>query len=314
MATKIHRDALRGELASVQTLIDRLDPSDRLGAISLRKRLNILQEELAAIEHEVRNVANVALVFDGGPVKGSSAIDADFAGQALQDYQELLTKIVSSADIGRLAERGPVLLRHQNQARMNVTALVHGSFGFVLEEDGADQAQMFESPTRRAVSDLTDLLSGLVSEDHRWFDEKVQDLDIRVFQSLRRFVETLHRAHSTLKLAEEDRELSLDISRVERAHQRVTQVDIEEDTEALEGELLGIVPIQRRFDFRRNDNGEFLSGRVSENLSADYLERIEREEIMAGKVWRAVILTKTVRHPDGRHASISRLLIDLLEA
>ncbi len=57
-----------------------------------------------------------------------------------------------------------------------------------------------------------------------------------------------------------------------------------------------------------------VSGRVAENLSSDYLERLEREELIGSKGWRALIRTKTVTRPDGRHSSITRVLFDLIQA
>ncbi|UIJ46562.1 hypothetical protein LZK98_06320 [Sphingomonas cannabina] len=59
------------------------------------------------------------------------AIEADFAGKALQDYKELIAKHLA-ADSGQMADRGRLPDQIHKQARMNVTALVHGSFGSVL--------------------------------------------------------------------------------------------------------------------------------------------------------------------------------------
>lgn len=310
MVTKIHRDSLRGEIASLRAMLERSAGRDPLGALSLRKRLIRLEAELGEVEEHPQHVANVALVFDGDPVRGSSAIEAEFAGKALQDYQELIAKHVA-VDGGQMADRGRLSDHIHKQARMNVTALVHGSFGFVLEEDSADQFGMFETPAQKAVQAVTDLLKDVAALDGRSFDEKLDELDSRIFSTLKRFVGTLHRAHSTLRVAEEQRELTLDFSSVERAFDRVSRSEVEESDELVEGDLLGLVPVQRRFDFRRGDNGEVWQGRVAANLSADYLERIEREGFVAGKRWRAVIRTKSVHHPDGRHVNVSRLLIDL---
>jgi hypothetical protein len=284
---------------------------DPLGFRSLQKRLAILEAELAEAEGQELHVAQVALVFDGEPVRGSSAIEADFAGRVLQDYQELVAKHVAFEG-GQLAERGRLPDQIHQQARMNVTGLVHGSFGFVLQEDNGAQIGMFESAAQKAVRSVTDLLTQVADADGRQFDARLDELDIRIFQTLKRFVSTLHRARSTLRVAEDQRELKLDIPSVERAFERVSQVEVEELDEVAEGELLGLVPVQRRFEFRRGDDGELLQGRVAPNLSADYLERIEREGLIAGGSWRATIRTKTVNHPDGRHSSVSRVLIDLI--
>lgn len=312
MVTKLHLDAIRGEAASLRDLLARTADFDPLGALSLRKRLNALEAELAALEGEEPHVASVALVFDGEPVRGSSAIEAQFAGKALQDYQELIAKHVA-ADGGNLAERGRLPDQVHQQARMNVTALVHGSFGFVLEEDAGDQLGMFETPAQKAVKSVTDLLKEVAATDGRAFDDMLDELDVRIFQTLKRFISTLHRARSTLRVSEQQRELKLDTPSVERAYERVSQVDVQEEDEVVEGELLGLVPVQRRFDFRRADNNEVLQGRVAPSLSADYLERIDQEGRIAGGRWRATIRTKTVLHPDGRHTSVSRTLVDLVE-
>jgi hypothetical protein len=311
MVTKIHRDALRSEIASLHALLKRSAGSDPLGTRSLRKRVATLEAELAQIEGRHQNFANVALVFDGEPVRGSSGIEADFAGKALQDYQELIAKSVA-VEGGQLAERGRIPDQIHQQARMNVTGLVHGSFGFVLEEDSADQLGMFETSAQKAVRSISDLLRDVTAVDGRIFEARLEELDVRVFQTLKRFVGVLHRARSTLRIAEEQREIRLDTPSVDRAFERVSKVDLDEGDEIVEGELLGLVPVQRRFDFRRGDNGEVVQGRVAVNLSAAYLGRIEQDGLIAGGRWRATIRTKTVHHPDGRHISTSRTLIDLL--
>lgn len=311
MVTKIHRDALRSEIASLRALLERLAEQDPLGAMSLQNRLTSLEAELRQTEDARQNVATVALVFDGAPVRGSSAIEADFAGKALQDYQDLLAKQVA-LDSDQLAERGRLPDQVHQQARMNITSLVHGSFGFVLEEDNADQPEMFETSAQKAVRSISDLLKEVAASDGRPFEARLDDLDVRVFSTLKRFISTLHKAKSTLRVAETQRELKLDSVSLQRAFERVSNVEVEEYDEIREGELLGLVPIQRRFEFRRNDDNEVVQGRVAPNLSADYLERIEREGLVAGANWRVTIRTKIIHHPDGRHSSKSHTLIDLV--
>ncbi len=70
MVTKIHRDALRSDIASVQGLLERARGRDPLGEISLGARLRELEVQLRALEQAVPVTANVALVFDGAPVWG----------------------------------------------------------------------------------------------------------------------------------------------------------------------------------------------------------------------------------------------------
>lgn len=313
MVTKVHRDALMGDIAFVRALLARVGGRDVLSAASLKKRLEKLEAELRQIEGEVVTTADVALVFDGGPVTGSQAIDADFAGRALQDYQELITKQVAASDFGGMAERGRIQQGAHKVARMNVTALVHGSFGFVLQEDHADEPQFFDSATRKAVQEISDLLADAAAARGDAFEARLDKVDARIFQTLRRFVSHLHNANSTLRIAEQEREVRLDQESLGRAYERLRQSEVTEIDETVFGELLGLVPIQRRFDFRRRDDGAVIQGRVAPNLSADYLERLEREGIVAARTWRAIIRTKTVEHPDQRHATVTHTLLDLIQ-
>ncbi|MBO6666660.1 hypothetical protein [Parvibaculum sp.] len=311
MVTKIHRDALRSEIASLRALLEHAAEQDPLGSMSLQSRLTDLEAELAQLEGAHQNIATVALVFDGEPVRGSSAIEADFAGRALQDYQDLIAKQVA-LDSGQLAERGRLPEQIHQQARMNVTSLMHGSFGFVLEEDIEEQPEMFETAAQRAVHAISDLLREVAANDGSLFEARLPELDVRIFKTLKRFVSLLHKSKSTLKVAEDQRELKFDSPSLQRAFERVSSFEVDEHDETLEGELLGLVPIQRRFEFRRSDNGEVVQGRVAPNLSADYLERLDREGLVAGGGWRATLRTKVVHHPDGRHSAVSHTLIDLL--
>jgi hypothetical protein len=285
---------------------------DRLSELSLSRRLEALDAEFREAGSGGGNLAIVALVFDAGPVRGSSAIDADFAGKALQDYQELLTKCLSVKAQGALSERGPLSDRMQAQARMNVTSLVHGSFGFVLEEDGEGQQPLFESPVSAAVTAVTDLLTAFSAVDEEAFTKKVAEVDARIYKTAKRFIGLLHKEASTLKISEQIRDLALDSARIARAHDRMTHTDVEQVELPFDGDLLGIVPVQRRFEFRKNDGGEVISGRVSENLSADYLERIDRGDVVAIGQWRAVIQTKTIQSADGRQVRVMHTLTDLL--
>ena len=312
MVTKVHLDALMGEAASLQALLNRLGERDILNRMSLEARLKTIREEINSYKADHRTAADVALIFDGDPVQGSSSIDADFAGRSLLNYQELITKQVALA-AGELAARGPIPQDARDAARMNVTSLVHGSFGFVLQEARADEPGLFDSPVKHAVEQVSDLLTEVTDASGVKFAERLQELDVRTFNALKKFVDGVYKANASFRIAERDRELKFDVSSLGRAYERLRDTDVSETEETIIGELLGLVPIQRRFELRRKDNGEVIQGRVSQMLSADYLERLEGEGIVAGREWRATIATRLVEHPDGRHMSVTHTLTDLVE-
>lgn len=312
MVTKLHLDAIRSEVVEIESMLENADERDVLTSLSLRQRLLALQQQLAADERDADTAAEIALVFDGGPVLGSSAIDAAFAGKALQEYQELITKQVA-IDGGGLAQKGPIPNEMRDVARMQVTDLVHGSFGFVLQEASADEPGFFESPVKVAMTKVSDLLSAVAARDPKPFEDQLDQLDFRMFGSLKKFVTNLHKANATLRLAERSRDIILAAADVSVAYIRLQEVDVSESQEVVRGNLLGLVPIQRLFEFRRLDNGEVIQGRVSQTLSEGYLQRIEEEGLVVGKEWQASILTRLIEHPDGRHSTTKNFLLDLIE-
>ena len=66
------------------------------------------------------------------------------------------------------------------------------------------------------------------------------------------------------------------------------------------GQLVGLSPIKRTFDFKKEGTTEIKSGRFGAQISQDYLERIERDDgVRLGASFRARIEVATLRKPDG---------------
>ena len=74
----------------------------------------------------------------------------------------------------------------------------------------------------------------------------------------------------------------------------------------IDGKLLGIIPLGRRFEFEPDGASQVIKGQVGEQFSESYLERMSTEQF-AGKRWRAplhhVEVTRQGREPSrGRPA------------
>jgi hypothetical protein len=298
MPVSFERDILESDLAAVEGLLKRVGARDRLARLTLSKRKSSIEAELHKLADTRHTTASVLLSFEGGPVRGSYGIDADFAGRALQDYQELLAKQAAAHDNGGLARKGPVPDRQMS--RLNITNVVHGSFGFLLEEDGADQPQMIDSALLISVKKITDLLKAFSDLDQHTFEQALSEIDPRVFVSLKNFIEDLYRGGATLKLIEDDRQVVFDSLAVATARERIIATEVSDSEVILNGELLGVVPIQRRFDFRVHPSQEDIKGKVGEQFSADYLERLHKEQTMIGRPARAKLNRRTIRRIDGR--------------
>ena len=94
-----------------------------------------------------------------------------------------------------------------------------------------------------------------------------------------------------------------DRTAVERAWNRLEAAKVDEERYPLEGKLLGIIPLGRRFEFDPDGATQVIKGKVGERFSESYLERMSTEQF-AGKRWKAtlhcVVVTRQGREPSER--------------
>jgi hypothetical protein len=308
MVRKLTRDALESEIHGLSGLISALDPGDELGRISLNSRLEDLKDELRQLGDAIRTNGSVILSFEGSPVTGSRGIDAEFAANVLRDYQDLIAKQLIATDNGGLAQRGPVPSR--DLAKLQITNLVHGSFGFQLEESRKDEPEFIDSAVKKSIHAVDNLLYAFSSNNYDTFNDALSTVDRRVFISIQSFFSSMYRDSAELKIIEEDRDFIIDRQAVSIARDRVTGIDFVDEEFYDRGELLGLVPIQRRFDFRSVETGRVISGQVGQKLSDDYLERLHGEERISGRIYLAVMSKRTATRADSS-ISESFTLVDL---
>ncbi len=290
--------ALESEISAVAKLLAEGDGNDPLGDLSLRERLRELEANLEALSGKDQLHASVALLFYGDPVSGSRGIDAEFAGKAIQNYQAALSKHMVSVAGRRLGARGPVPER--KLSRMNITEVVHGSFGFFLEEDNEGNSEMFETALHSAVNDVSSILNDFSDPSNQAFDHAIDQLDSRTFSSIKSLFEILYRENASFKIVDDEQEWSFDSSKIERAYERVEAAEIIEREVTLTGVLIGVIPIARRFEFKEDTLDIIITGTISQTLSADFLERIQNDEQFIGKAWRASFMKRQVIKPGGR--------------
>jgi hypothetical protein len=306
MIRKIQRDMLRAETATLRDLIAGASERSPLTKLSAQSRLAAVEAELAALEREIHFTGEVAIFFSGKRVYGSRAIDAEFATNSLRHYQDLVSKTVLHRIRGPLAQRGP--LRDRDVARLNITGTAPGSFGFVLEEDGAEQSPMFPTAVKEAMEHVTGLLQAFSSVDEAAFAAVFEDMDPRTLKSLKDLLNDLNEAEATMRLVEGDHEVRMDRSSVEIALERANLSRVEEREEHVTGKLVGLVPHQRRFEFQREDTSEVISGRVDSQLSNAFLNRVLENTMELGGRWIAHVLVRDIERRGASPKSTYTLL------
>ncbi len=308
MIRKIERDQLIAEIASVETILGSLSSNDPVGRLGFSSRVQELRARLTELDNVEERRAAVALYFGGDPVIGIRGIQADFGSAIVSTYQDLVSKVWATLQDNILPMRGQI--KDRDVTRLHITNLVHGSVGFLLEELDERGEPLFPTPLKQTISKVTDYMEQFAAEDDRPFIALVEEINPRIFASLRVFFKEIHNEHAVFRLVENEREMPFDQAAIERAYIRVEATEIAEDDIQVEGELIGVVPYGRRFEFRTYPQSELISGKVAETFSETYLERIHQEQLV-GRRWQAVLRKRETKKP-GRTIE-TFLLLDLRE-
>lgn len=307
MTKKLLKDILLSDLAAVNAMLTSMPDDDLVGRLGFESRKDEIETELLDLARAPDTLANVAIMFHGKPVHGSRSISTDFAAKALEAYQELVAKRLATSETGGLAQRGPVPAKQA--AALNITGVAHGSFGFVLEEDDPDSPQLINSTLKEAVENVTEVFERFTSENDDVFNIAINEMDPRLFSSVKTFFKVLHDDEATMRVVEGEHDNSFDIQAVNRAHQRCQEASIEEESVTFTGTLIGVLPFRRRFELKVGDD-EVIEGKAGPVFSNDYLERIENDEQFIGRRWEAKLLRKSIDRP-GQKTKVSYILLTL---
>lgn len=292
MPRKLEMDSLRAEESGLRALLNEaLQVDDPVGVLQYSERLTEIKNQLEALGDNPAPMASVALFFSGKPVLGSIGIASDFAGRALKDYQELISKIFAKLELGGMGERGPIPLKQD--ATLMVTGMAHGSFGFVLTEL-SDQTELHDTALKETVTATSALLEGVSAVNETSFEQLADDLDSRTLDALRRFFSDLDSEAATIRIVDDVRELQLDSASIHRALMRTEATEIEESSTEAEGVMKGFLPAHRRFEMEGID-GVTYSGSVSQEAAEQMQNVVNSGRPLLGKLCKIGLLTRTVK-------------------
>jgi hypothetical protein len=304
MPKKLTIDSLSAELTSVSNLLESAKKAgDIVGEMQLEHRLEKLTTQLQVLkEHTSRdNSASVAIFFGGRPVLGSKGIAADFAGKALEQFQNLVSKTFAKSEIGQLGTRGKVPFKAQSE--LMVTGLARGSFGFVLDEM-SEQTELEMSELSHVIDKATRLLRDIAAQDEAVFENLVDELDARTLLALKDIFLTLDSNAATIRVVEGGLDVVLDSAAIHRGKIRTETTSIEEDTTEVLGVLEGLLPEHRKFEIR-DDSGNLVYGTVTKE-AVEQFEAASKSVI--GKRCTASVIVKTVKPLNRPPREVARLI------
>ncbi len=290
MPKKLTIDSLSSEITTVKGLLaSARQYGDIVGELQLEHRVKKLTSKFEMLkENSLKdNSASVALFFGGKPVLGSKGIAAEFAGTALEQFQNLIAKTFATNEVGELGARGKIPFKAQS--KLMVTGLARGSFGFVLDEM-SEQIEMESSELTHIIDKATHLLRDTAAQDEAVFESLLEDLDSRTLLALRDFFSNLDSNKATLRVVEKDLDIILDNSAIHRGKIRTEAISIEEKTTEIEGVLVGFLPEHKKFEIR-DELGNIIYGSATTE-SVDQFEKAN--EVVIGKQCLVKVTIKTV--------------------
>ena len=305
---KLNQDYIQAEISALTALIASLPERDLLGRSSLEARRQNLVEEFNKLAAASENSAKIALYFGGEPVIGSAGVETEFSASAISNLQDVITTVWGAA-AGTLPAMGPVPNKAASQ--LHITSLVHGSFGFLLEELDERGEPLFETKLRKAAHAAVHYIASIADENDARFTATLEQLNPRVFSAVRNFFSAIYHGKATLRLVDSTVDARFDRTAVERAWNRLEAAKVNASDYIRAGKLLGIIPLARRFEFQPDEATQVIKGKVGEQFSENYLERMTNEHF-AGKRWKATFSRVVVTRP-GREPSERFTLLELAE-
>jgi hypothetical protein len=269
MPTMLSTRALQDDLAFVDEQLRRHnDPYDTI-RLMWQQRHEQLLRELSELQGSYTTFAEVALLFEGSPVRGSEEIKLGFATKMLDQYQAFIGTIAAEKGGAVVAAKGQ--LPRTITSRLYIKDMLRGSVGFLLEEPRPDQGSLVPTLLKDAVEEATVALTDLASGETEKFNVRVDSLSPRAVNAVKKIIKTLNEADAEIKIVGADAELRLDREKIARLNIRLNELEVFEAREEMKGMLLGILPDRQQYEFKIGDDGPVIYGPVSEDLDERYL-------------------------------------------
>lgn len=262
---------LASEIHELEALLAAIPPENLIERLSLEARLASAKEALAALPQQVPE--KVKLTFRGKPVFGSHGIAADFAAKAAGAFSDAFAAISAALHEG-LRDMGPIPDRDKNQLLITGTAI--GSFGFEFELPAA-QPSLFPETTKaqEAVETIESLfrLAAVGSDDE--VAEVVEEVHPRAVRKVYEFLELLVQQQAWCGLEFDTRSFRfLNYEQIKTSSERLRDDNIQESEESYHGELQGVLPASRTFEFKVSGGEGIIKGKVDKAVAdPDVLNR-----------------------------------------
>jgi hypothetical protein len=284
------KENLQADLAGLEGLLA-ITPDDPLATPLMQSRAGELRDEIAKTNGADVQIPETEIFFGQGPVIGAKGIEAKFAGQVLNRFQDIVSNHFAAKFLGVLRRAGR--RRGETDSKLYLTALPTGSFGLQLT-----QPHMEDFVAAGQLAETMEEITGLVAaagKDDETFDQMIESVHGRVLVPLQDFLDTLNKAGADCKMFSGMKRAELKKEQVTQAYERVASAKTKQEDITLEGTFCGTLLRSGRFEFEPQGQ-PVLSGWLAEDITVE--QAIEMDNLV-GKMARAALRSTTISTKSG---------------
>lgn len=263
---KIRRkDAVLSEIAEVQSILADIPEENVINRYAFTTRLAELKAELEELPNLIALPESVSLTFRGEPIRGSSGISADFAGNASTAFADAFAAIVAGLK-GTLKYSGPI--PDKTTSPLMITGVATGSFGFEMELPST-QGELFDGQANPggAVEIFKELLRVSASGSDDEILDIIEEIHPRAVRKVADFLSTVSKRGAWCGVEFRDNFFKFkDLDEMRVSEARLRKENIIEADETFHGELQGVLPASRNFEFLLSDGSGILRGRLGPEI------------------------------------------------
>ncbi|MDR1484398.1 MAG: hypothetical protein LBT09_06205 [Planctomycetaceae bacterium] len=268
-------DSLITEIYELEKILSNF-PADRvIDRMSFEARLKSVKEELAQLPQQEEKTS-VRLTFKGKPVWGSHGIEADFGSKATALFSDAFSMVMSDAN-RTLSDCGPI--PGKDAKPLFITGIAVGSFGFEFELPPKDK-HLFPDldPSENAIKKIENLFRLAADGSDDDIAEQIVDMQQRTISKVHEFLNFMVQQGAWCGLEFEDTFFQFtDLEQIKKAENRLSDNNINESDESLQGEFQGILPKSRTFEFNKQS--------FQENVIRGKIDRAIVEPDILNREW-----------------------------
>lgn len=252
--------SLTSEVAELESILSKIPASNKFERFGFEQRLRAAQAALAQVQ-DVVEPERTQLTFRGLPVMGSKGIAAEFGSKAAVAFTEAFTAIVAGMK-DRLSYMGPIPDKARNQLLITGTAV--GSFGFEFQLPHLQPDFFSESGgAEEALERLFALLQVSAQGSDDEIAEIVAEVHPRAVRKVAAFLNYLSQNQAWCGLEFRQKVFRYkNVDQLRRSRDRLSEGNIHEDQESFLGELQGVLPKGRSFEFKISGDDRIIRGKV----------------------------------------------------